>query len=253
MPTSVVLRGMAGDDRIATSMSEKRGWGSTVLGWFVVRPEDEAGSAVSDDALIAAAGDPAAAPTYGADQPVLPVVPLHDPPPAPGGQVDFPAVYTAAGVEAEQQERVEKAAALLRSLPGDTDPAIKKQIVEASLKAFGVPIDQIIEAGVEEIQALESYIRSGGADTQQLLAESSARIAQFEEEIARIRQVMDERVHEQQAVVRACNEKKLDVQRVLEFFGQEAVARVVRDSPKLIDPTQAQGPAASGPSNQAPR
>jgi len=47
-----------------------------------------------------------------------------------------------------------------------------------------------------------------------------------------------ERVHEQAAVVRACNEKKLDVQRVLEFFGQEAVARVVRDSPKLIDPSQ---------------
>ncbi len=223
-------------------MSEKKsGWGSTVLGWFVVRPEDEAGGGVADEALIAAAAaDPASASTaaYGADQPV---VPLHDPPPAPGGQVDFPAVYTAAGVEAEQQERVEKAAGLLRSLPAETDPVVKKQIVEASLKAFGVPIDQIIEAGVEEIQALESYIRSGGADTQTLLAESSARIAQFEEEIARIRQVMDERVHEQQAVVRACNEKKLDVQRVLEFFGQEAVARVVRDSPKLIDPTQAQG------------
>lgn len=226
-------------------MSEKKGWGSTVLGWFVVRPEDEAGGAVADEALIAAAADPAAASaasTYGADQPV---VPLRDPPSAPGGQVDFPAVYTAAGVEPEQQERVEKAAALLRSLPGDTDPAVKKQIVEASLKAFGVPIDQIIEAGVEEIQALESYIRAGGADTQKLLAESSARIAQFEEEIARIRQVMDERVHEQQAVVRACNERKLDVQRVLEFFGQEAVARVVRDSPKLIDPTQAQGQAQS--------
>jgi hypothetical protein len=26
------------------------------------------------------------------------------------------------------------------------------------------------------------------------------------------------------------------VQKVLEFFGQEAVARVVRDSPKLVEP-----------------
>ena len=34
--------------------------------------------------------------------------------------------------------------------------------------------------------------------------------------------------------------KKLEVQRVLEFFGQEAVARVVRDSPKLLDPTSHQ-------------
>jgi hypothetical protein len=218
-------------------MSDKKGWGSTVLGWFVVRPEDEAGAAgaspdPSADAVIAAAA-------YGSDQPVAPP-PMANAPPAPGGQVDFAAVYTAAGVEAEQQERVEKAAALLASLPADTAPAVKKQIVEASLKAFGVPIDRIIEAGVEEIQALESYIQTGGADTQKVLAESSERIAQFEAEIRRIKQVMDERVQEQTAVVRSCNERKLDVQRVLEFFGQEAVARVVRDSPKLIDPSQQQ-------------
>jgi len=175
-------------------------------------------------------------------QPVVPVAPLHDPPPAPGGQVDFPAVYTAGGVEPEQQERVEKAASLLRSLPAETDPAVKKQIVEASLKAFGVPIDKIIEAGVEEIQALESYIRAGAGDTQTLLSESQSRIAQFEDEVRRIKQVMDERVQEQAAVVRVCNEKKLDVQRVLEFFGQEAVARVVRESPKLIDPSQPPAP-----------
>jgi hypothetical protein len=218
-------------------MSEKKNWGSTVLGWFVVRPEDElATGGAPADAVPAA--DPAAA-TYGADQPVVPITPMNNPPPAPGGQVDFAAVYTAAGVEAEQQERVEKAASLLRSLPAETDPAVKKQIVEASLKAVGVAIDKIIEAGVEEIQALESYIRAGGSDTQTLLSESQKRISEFEAEVERIRKVMDERVQEQQAVVRACNERKLDVQRVLEFFGQEAVARVVRDSPKLIDPAQA--------------
>lgn len=216
-------------------MSERKNWGSTVLGWFVVRPEDEAGAAsdpASADAAVAAAAE------YGADQPVVPVTPMNDPPPAPGGQVDFPAVYSAAGVEPEQQERVEKAASLLRSLPAETEPAVKKQIVEASLKAFGVPIDKIIEAGVEEIQALESYIRAGAGDTQKVLSESQSRIAQFEDEVRRIKQVMDERVQEQAAVVRVCNEKKLDVQRVLEFFGQEAVARVVRESPKLIDPSQ---------------
>ena len=219
-------------------MSEKKNWGSTVLGWFVVRPEDEAAGA-SDPAAADAA---VTAAEYGADQPVVPVTPMNDTPPAPGGQVDFPAVYSAAGVEPEQQERVEKAASLLRSLPAETEPVVKKQIVEASLKAFGVPIDRIIEAGVEEIQALESYIRAGAGDTQKVLSESQSRIAQFEDEVRRIKQVMDERVQEQAAVVRVCNEKKLDVQRVLEFFGQEAVARVVRESPKLIDPSQPPGP-----------
>jgi hypothetical protein len=67
-------------------------------------------------------------------------------------------------------------------------------------------------------------------------AEADLRIKQYEEEIVKLRTVMQDRVTEQQSVVRACNEKKLDVQKVLEFFGQEAVARVVRDSPKLHEP-----------------
>jgi hypothetical protein len=31
------------------------------------------------------------------------------------------------------------------------------------------------------------------------------------------------------------------VQKVLEFFGQEAVARVVRDSPRLVEPSAPKG------------
>ena len=49
----------------------------------------------------------------------------------------------------------------------------KKQIVEASLKAFGVPIEKIIEAGVAEIEALEFYIRSGASDTEKVLQDGS--------------------------------------------------------------------------------
>jgi hypothetical protein len=47
---------------------------------------------------------------------------------------------------------------------------------------------------------------------------------------------MQQRVEEQNTVIHSCNAKKLDVQKVLEFFGQEAVARVVHDSPKLHEP-----------------
>lgn len=226
-----------------TAMDDKKTWGSTVLGWFVVREETAGDAAVpsysAEDFAAAAEAPVAAAP---------PPVKLVSPPPAaPGGKVDFPAVYAAGGVDAEEQERVEKAAGLLRSLPEGTDPAVKKQIVEASLKAFGVEIEKIIEAGVQEIQALEAYIQAGAGDTHTLLRESQERIAQFEAEIQRIRRVMEERVAEQNGVVRACNERKLDIQRVLEFFGQEAVARVVRDSPKLIDPS-AGDPSAGEPS-----
>jgi hypothetical protein len=226
-------------------MNEKRGWGSTVLGWFVVREGEGAPvdpfAALPDTPVTAeAAGGAAAAP----EPPIAFATP---PPAAPGGQVDFPAVFAAAGIDAEEQERVAKAAGLLRSLPADTDAAVKKQIVEASLIAFGVPVDQIIENGAQEIQALEGYIQAGARDTQQVLADAQHRIARLEEEIAQVRRVMEERVTEQQAVVRACNERKLDVQQVLEFFGQEAVARVVRASPKLVEP-EAGGSRAEGAS-----
>jgi hypothetical protein len=212
-------------------MSEKKGWGSTVLGWFIVQDESGAspGSAAAPDAA-ATSMDPAAP---GA----TPAFFQKDPPAAIGGQVDFDAVFDAAGIEAEERQRVAKAVDLLQSLPAETPVGVRKQIVEASLKAFGVPIDKIIEAGVGEIQGLEGYIRTGAADTQKVLQESARRIQQYEEQIKQLRTVMDQRVQEQQAVVKACNDKKLTIQQILEFFGQDAVARVVRESPKLHDPS----------------
>lgn len=213
-------------------MSEKKGWGQTVLGWFIVQDESAAGGTGQQ----AASSQPEMAPETAA------TIFQKDLPAAPGGQVDFDAVFEAAGIDADERQRVAKAGELLASLPADTAVAVRKQIVEASLKAFGVPIDKIIEAGVSEIQALEGYIRAGAADTQKVLEESTKRIQQFEEEVKRIRVVMEQRVQEQQGVTSACNTRKLQVQQILEFFGQEAVARVVQASPRLIDPS---GHAAS--------
>lgn len=209
-------------------MSDKKSWGSTVAGWFVVQDQHAA------DADSAAPSEAAAAPS--APQPELNVFTGTPPPAAPGGVVDFDKVYEAAGIGGEEQERVKRTLDLLDSLPPGTEEAVKKQIVSASLRAFGVPIDQIIEATAQEIQALEAYIRSGAADADKVTAEAEQRIKQYEEEIVKLRTVMQQRVTEQQAVVKSCNDKKLEVQKVLEFFGQDAVARVVRDSPKLHEP-----------------
>jgi hypothetical protein len=140
---------------------------------------------------------------------------------------------------------VAKTIELLRGLPEGTDAAVKKQIVEASLKAFGVPIEKIIEASVEELQALDGYVRNGAADNEKLIQESDARIKQYEEEIKNIRAVMQQSVEEQQRVIKVCNDKKLEVQQVLEFFGQATVARVVKASPKLHDPSDQAGTLAS--------
>jgi Xaa-Pro aminopeptidase len=210
-------------------MSDKKGWGSTVMGWFVVSDSSSGAmepAAQDDDALIqAAAGVPD-------DQPVF----MAEPPPAPGGEVDFNAVYEAAGITPEEHERVTRTLDLLNSLPPGTEETVKRQIVMASLRAFGVPIEAIIESGAEELQALDAYIRGGARDAEQSTSASELRIRQLDEEIAGLRAAMQQRVEEQQKVMRACNSKKLEVQKVLEFFGQDAVARVVRESPKLQEP-----------------
>lgn len=210
-------------------MADKKGFGSTVLGWFVVRDGDEKKDESAEE-LIA---------KYASDTPPPPppeVKLTGELPRAQGGNVDFAAVYRAAGVDDAEQDRMNKAMSLLTTLPAETPKDVKKQIVEASLKAFGVPLDQIIEAGAQEIQALEVYIQSGQRDTQALLAESQKRTAELEAEIARIKKVMEDQVASQYALTQACNQQKLKVQEVLEFFGQEAVARVVSQSPKLHEP-----------------
>lgn len=196
------------------------------MGWFVVKdPAQDA-----DEATDVPVDDTAEAP------PPPPVF-NSPPPPAPGGKVDFDQVFEAAGIDADERQRVSRTLDLLTSLPPDTDAAVKKQIVMASLRAFGVPIEKIIEAGAQELQALDGYIRAGAGDTDKVTAEADLRIKQYEEEIVKLKTVMQERVSEQQSVVKSCNDKKLEVQKVLEFFGQEAVARVVRESPKLHEPS----------------
>ena len=230
-------------------MSEKS-WSDAVVGWFIVKDETDAQAGqpeadLSADELIAkyAAQTPLTADASSSEIPSGDAksekfVPENygTPPPVTNGQVDFEAVYETGGVDADERERVAKAKSLLDSLPENTDVGVKKQIVEASLKAFGVPIEKIIEAGAAEIQALEFYIRSGASDTEKLLAESSERINQYEQEIQNLRRIMEERVNEQNQVKSACNAKKLEVQKVLEFFGRDAVAQVVKDSPKLHEP-----------------
>lgn len=224
-------------------MSEDKSWGRTVLGWFVVQDGQadsgaDFGSPTIDVAHREAVDAPGRPAVSALDE--MPEVFEKDVPPAPGGEVDFGAVFDAAGIKDEDQERVTKAVDLLGSLPAETDAGVRKQIVEASLKAFGVPIEKIIETGVQQIEALEGYIRAGARDTTTLIQESEARIRALERQIEEIRTVMKQTVEEQQGVIKRCNGKKLEVQQILEFFGKEAVERVVRDSPKLHEPRPSQ-------------
>ena len=223
-----------------------------MLGWFVVRENEEQGPESTTEELIekyerkAAAAAPAAVAARG-NGPAA----AHAPPPPPAVKLNsavpkiiagstptasvLAQVYRSAEIDDEEQERVEKAMTLLTSLPNETPKEIKKQIVEASMKAFGIPVDQIIETGAQEIQALDAFIKHGEAQTQSVLSDARARVIKLDAEIAEIKKLMELQVGTQESLARATNEQKLRVQAVLEFFGQEAVARVVRESPKLVE------------------
>lgn len=216
-----------------------KGLGKTVLGWFVVQDTDSGRNEggrdpeLSSDELIAKyaqASEPASPPP----------VALHGelpPAPKPGAGVDFRAVYRAASISDAELDRVEKALALVAQLPIGSPLDVKKQIVETSLRAFGVPVDEIIEAGAQEIQALEAYIRRGEQGTQTLVAEARERNEQLTLQISELQRATQEAVEAQQLLERLSNDEKLRIQSVLEFFGHEAIARVVQQSPRLIAPT----------------
>lgn len=225
----------------------KKGLGETVLGWFVVREDDDA-------AEPAAEGKPAAPPRADVAQYVAkgppPPRPDETAPPsvrlpgtipsvAPGARVDdatFQQVFDAAEIGQEERQRVEKALALLGSLPKETPVEVRKQIVEASLKAFGIPVDDIIETAAEEIQALEAFIQAGERQTQDVLTDANAQIAKHLAHIEEVKRLMELQVQAQETRRQASNQYKLRVQPVLEFFGADAVARVVHESPKLVEP-----------------
>ena len=107
-------------------MSERKGWGSTVLGWFVVQEGGTPGPAARPDEPPA--GRPRAPRLrQGASR-------------RAGRAGGLPERLRGRGRgRAKSRRRVAKAAELLAALPAGTDAAVKKQIVEASLKAFGVP------------------------------------------------------------------------------------------------------------------
>jgi hypothetical protein len=217
----------------------KKPLGKTVLGWFVVQDEEDEAEveATPEEVVQKFVKKPLPPPPAETAPPSIRLqgdVPQVAAGSAPDARV-FVKVFEAAGIKDEEQQRVEKTLNLLQSLPTETPKEVRKQIVEASLKAFGVPVESIIETAAEELQALEAFIQHGQRHTQNVLAEANAQVEKLAGQITEVKKLMELQVKTQQGVIRSTNEQKLRVQSVLEFFGQDAVARVVQESPKLVE------------------
>lgn len=193
-------------------MSEKKGVGSKILGIFVE----------SGDGADAPPGDggksPAEVVAELAGQAPPPALKL-DKLPASGAPGDFDALFRDAGMDVAELDRVKKAEELLKSLPADAPQAMKKQIVEASLKAVGFEVRLIVAAAQNQKRALDAYVKVNESSTAKAIQDAEAQIKSLEGKIAGLRAEIEKRTLGLSASSSAAQLRKGEVQKVIDFFG----------------------------------
>lgn len=213
-------------------MPDEKGLGSKILGVFFETDEQkrQAASAPKPEAADEQTKEQSAADIVaelaqqsGRAAPATPVVgPTTSAaavsPSVSPAQVDFDAVFKNAGVDVAELDRVRKAEELLRGLPEATPHDIKKQIVEASLKAFGFDVSKIAAAAVNQVKALETFVKVNEQQTAKAITDAQNKISQLEEQIITLRVDIDKRTQNLTAVAQAAALRRTQVQRVLEFF-----------------------------------
>jgi hypothetical protein len=225
-------------------MPEEKGLGSKLLGLFVEKADatpDEGTPAVSkpdseksaaelvaelaqETAPKKAGGHPPphAAPATAAQarppSPARPAMPAPSGPVTPAS-VDFDGVFKTAGLDTAELDRVRKAEELLKSLPEATPQDIKRQIVEASLKAFGFDVQKIVGAAQNQLKALDTYVRVNETQTAKAITDAQAQIAQLEDKVISLRADITKKTDSLASTSAAADVRKSQVHLVLDFFG----------------------------------
>lgn len=217
-------------------MPEEKGLGSKLLGLFVEvddkkgAPPDagEGGEKSAAELVQELAQQAAPAPAQAAGHAPSPK-PAAAPPsaaaprPKPPADVqpaklDFDAVFKSAGVDPQELDRVRKAEELLKGLPEGTPDGLKRQIVEASLKAFGIDLQKISQAATNQLKALDTFSRLKEQQTSKAIQDAQAQIAQLEDKVIGLRADIDKRNTELAQTQAAAELRRAEVQRVLTFF-----------------------------------
>jgi len=210
-------------------MPEDKGLGSKLLGLFVERdpgtPAEgseavEPGEKSPADLVAELAGQstPKRAPGAPAAAPVArPAIPSPSGPVTPAN-VDFDGVFKQAGIDSGDLDRVRKAEELLKGLPEATPIDVKRQIVEASLKAFGFDLAKIVNAANTQLKALDTYVRLNEQQTAKSITDAQAKISQLEEQIIGLRADITKRTETLASTAAAAENRKAQVHQVLSFF-----------------------------------
>src|SRR5689334_17455372 len=121
----------------------EKGLGSKFLGLFVEKEDGAPAEKNAADEIAELAKQSGAPPPSAQPAPPAPGPALKMPATA---STDFDAVFRDAGMDMGELDRVKKAEELLKGLPESTPQDVKRQIVEASLKAFGFDTATIVTA-----------------------------------------------------------------------------------------------------------
>lgn len=214
-------------------MAEPKGIGKKILGVFFETPEGEAEAPASEEGKSAAdmVAELANASGAGLDAteraapppppPNLKLDKMATPAGDPGAKIDFDAIFKQGGLDPAGLEKVNKAETLLKGLPDATPVDVKKQIVEASLKAFGIDIVTIIQATNTQLQALDLYVKVNSEQTAKAISAAEEQIKQHNEKIAALRADIDKRNASLASASAAAMARKADVEKILSFFGNK--------------------------------
>jgi membrane-associated protease RseP (regulator of RpoE activity) len=132
--------------------------------------------------------------------------------------VDFDAVFRQAGMDGSELEKVRKAEELLKSLPAATPDDVKRQIVEASLKAFGVEVAKISAAATNQLKAIDTYVRLNEQATAKAIAEAQGQIQSLDDKIIALKVEIEKKATTLAQTRAAAQIRKGEVQTVLGFF-----------------------------------
>lgn len=204
-------------------MSEQKGLGSKILGIFVEtdgeKPEEPAEAEKTPAEIVAELAGTAEpgrrAPTAGLARPGLDPQKLSA---AATSPADFEAIFREAGTDREELDRVKKAEELLRSLPESTPQPVKKQIVEASLKAFGFEVEKIVAGAQNQRRALDAYVKVNETATAKAIQGAEQEIRSLNEKITALRLDIEKRTANLSALSGAAQARKAQVQKVIDFF-----------------------------------
>jgi hypothetical protein len=135
-----------------------------------------------------------------------------------GAPADFDAIFRDAGMDAAELDRVRKAEELLKGLPESTPQDVKRQIVEASLKAFGFDLAAIVAAANNQKRALDTYVRVNEQVTAKAITDAEGQIKGLHEKIAALKADIEKRTAHLKGLSESATNRKAQVQKVIEFF-----------------------------------